>query len=258
MHFTELPTPLRTAIDAELVCLNETIEYDIPSENRIHIYQLIGSSCHQSYREKRLQSEDWEMPALTKADRVRTQVALATARKVLPLWDIACKETEAHFTDFDWQCKAEDESKEEAYLQMLSDGLIEQMCVFTEIPRKFVPSHLLRMAEIAFAGQIRDVEAFTKQASDWWISYGSSFAFCEREASIKWAVHEALHEALAWTSHWPDCPAQDAARAYAGEFFGETFETRQMQWNYAKRNEFWRWWLTEAIPTAWELEYKTQ
>ena len=253
-----LPLSLKRAIDSELIYLDQEITYDIPEEKLIQIYRLLGPTCNQSHQERRYKDNYRGHPPLTQGDRVRTRIAIATAWKVIPLWEIACKETDTTFTEQDWKDAAEEQRKEKGYLERLSPETIETFCVYNDIPRRYVPSHLMQMTEIALAQTMKDIDAFTNQAGEWWQIYPRP-EDCEREFFIKWTVQEALYEALAWEKYWQDPPAQHAVRAYAGIFDGERFHyTRQMEWDYPKRNEFWRWWLTEAIPAAWELEYKTQ
>lgn len=257
MSFITLPTQVTRAIEAELSALDHTLSYEIPPEKLIRIYELLGATCVQAHKEQRYKNSYRGLPPLTKADRVRAQIALSTARKVMPLWEIACKETDTTFTEQDWKDAEEDQRKEKGYLERLSLETIETFCVYRDIPRRYVPSHLMQMAELALAQTMKDIDIFTAQAGEWWQIYPRP-EDCEREFFIKWAVQEALYEALAWRDHWQQAPAQDAVRAYAGIFSGERFYyTRELEWDYFKRSEFWRWWLTEAIPSAWELEYST-
>lgn len=256
-YYPRLPLSLKKTIDSELICLDQDITYSIPDDKLIQIYQLLGPTCNQSHKERRYKDGYRGLPPLTKGDRVRTRVALAVAHKVMPLWELACRETDTTFTEQDWKDATEDQNREKGYIERLSPDTIATFCVYRDIPRRYVPSHLLQMAEIALAQTMKDVDAFTDHAGEWWQIYPRP-EDCEREFFIKWTMQEALYEALAWNEHWKNPPAQYAIPPYAGIFVGDKFYyTREIEWNYAKRNEFWRWWLTEAIPTAWELEHQT-
>lgn len=183
------------------------------------------------------------LPTLSVADRVRARIALRTARRVETLWRQACLETEANFSER--QDPSEVRQQEETYLAQRKQKHLEHISVY-DVPRAFIPSHILEMAEVALRGEIHDDGAFIQEANEWWQMYGRPEQM-EREFCIKWAAQDALYEAIGWAKYNYEPPAENALYAFAGVFEGGF---RRQALDEKRQQEFWVWWLSGAIPQA--------
>jgi hypothetical protein len=247
----KLPDPAQEIVDSELQRLTGDANFDLHPERRIGLYCALGPACPQKgYRLKSPYKP-------TIADRVRTRIALVTAQKVLPLWQAACRETDANFADETGR-EAEEERKreEENYANQRAHKHIAEISVY-DVPRAVRPAHIMEMADIAFRGRADHYDALVYEANEWWQIYGRPEGM-ERECFIKEAAQEALYEALGWYDYsnerelairHPYVPGGFALLAFAGIFDQERF-----RFDCEKRREFWRWWLGEAIPRAWSSE----
>jgi hypothetical protein len=250
----------------ELQRLTEEPNFDLHPQRRIDLYLSLGPSSGKITSS----SSSLAAPAQpTTADRVRTRLALLTAEKVIPLWEIACRETDANFADHQNLRRLEEErERERNYESQRRTKHIAQISVY-DVPRACCPVHILELAELVFQGRFDHLEELTDQAGEWWQIYPRPEDM-ERECFIKGAAQEALYQALGWTkfstdlpidaplddvigmANWhPDGPAGKALLANAGIFKREGF-----RFDTNKRREFWRWWLAEAIPQAWTLEHQ--
>jgi len=235
-------------INKELEQLVKSSEYSLQPQTRITIYEALGYSNVEHDRVLEDARNSNSLPHLSLADLCRAHIALATARKVAPLWDIACQESEVFFKQQDWQDKHEDQHQEEIYLRRRKTEPIENISVY-EVPRAFVPSHILEMAESALTGNIQNYDAFQHEANEWWQIYGRP-EHMEREYFIKWATQDALYETIGWVTYNHEPPAENALYAFAGVFEGAGFNDRRCIMDKNKEREFWLWWLSEAIPQS--------
>jgi len=251
----QIPDSAKALIDTELQQLAKSSRYYLPPQGRLEIYAALGPSSAHDDKVPEEARKNNSFPPLSLADRIRAQVALITARKVLPLWELACQETESFFTKQDWQIKYDDQrNKEEVYLHRRKSRPIETISVY-EVPRAFVPVHILEMTELALAGEIHDYSAFRREANEWWQIYGRPEQV-EREFFIKWAAQDALYEAIGWIKYNPEePPAENALYAFAGVFKGEDWHNRKCTLDEKKQHEFWVWWLAEAIPQVFAEDY---
>ncbi|OAI40995.1 hypothetical protein AYO40_00505 [Planctomycetaceae bacterium SCGC AG-212-D15] len=176
---------------------------------------------------------------------MRARIALVVGRKVAPLWPQACFETEAHFGE-KWP-----EERDETYLADRSAKPIELISV-RDVPRAFVPLHILEMADVALSMRVHDWKAFRNEANEWWEIYGRPEGM-EREFFIKWAAQESLYESIGWNSLAPKAPSEHALYAYAGVFYGEGVDNGRYRMDKDKEREFWVWWLSKAIVDAPEI-----
>jgi hypothetical protein len=245
----KIPDAAQALINIELRQLAESSKYSLQPQSRVEIYAALGSSSLDDVILTEARRNN-SFPHLSIADRVRAQIALITAKKVLPLWEIACQESEAFFTKQDWQDKYEDQRQEDVYRLKRKNQPIETISVY-EVPRTFTPSHILEMAELALTGEIHDYAAFRHEANEWWQIYPRPEQM-EREFFIKWAAQDALYEAIGLIKHRPDPPAENALYAFAGVFESEDFDSRRCTLDENKQNEFCVWWLSEAISLAHE------
>lgn len=163
-------------------------------------------------------------PASSLAQRRRARLALLAAQRVLPVWQDA--------RSGDAQARQ---------LLLLAEGVltdaIGQQIASTSAEQVW---HWLM--------DVNDSQAWNHQAP----------AFSALAATVR-AVFDALgddpwegmvlmaHETDAEIDPWSADTAEWAAEAVAGPIWEVTSDS-------AKRLEFWTWWLTEAVPMAWEQE----
>jgi hypothetical protein len=266
----QLPHDVQEIINTELNKLNQQLDFDLHPLRRLEIYRALGplSVCNREAWSDRIKEK--HLPRLTTADRVRARIARSTAELVMPLWESACQETDSNSDEQEEgeQEEFEDTQKEEQeYLAQRREHPIEDISVY-EVPRKFILSHIIEMADLAFQGKVQNYQKFTSQANEWWQIYPRP-EWMEREFSIKWAAQEALYEAIGWKRHFEDItfaadientdippnihtdgPAGFALLAVAG-----IFDEAEFRFDNRRRCEFWYWWLTEAIPQAWKDEH---
>jgi hypothetical protein len=171
------------------------------------------------------------------SDRVRGWLALLAARRVLPLWQRAMP-------------LYEDDDPDERGVE--ANKLAE---------------HFLARAEGVIRGTV-DRDVARKEDSDYWYVVGNIeleifeareetdgpffYAFFALDAAYK-ALHEALgYEQLGRLKGWETRFACDAASSavIAASGGGDVVEGPPI--DPQKRLEFWEWWLTSAIPAAWE------
>ncbi len=240
----------KALIKNELYQLAKSRKYFLLPQTRIDIYAALGVSNVNDEKVLDEAHSNDSFPHLLVADRIRANIALITARKVALLWENACQESESYFKEQDWQDKHKDQDQEEVYRRRSKNQPIEEISVY-EVPRAFIPFHILDMAEIALTGKIQNQRAFLRQANEWWQIYGHPKQM-EREFFIKSAAQDALYEAIGWIKYNLKPPAENALCAFAGIFDGESFEDRNCTFDENKQHEFWVWWLSEAIPQAHE------
>lgn len=243
---TVIPDVAQALIEVELKLLTYSARYSVPKDKRVEIYAALGPSSVMDEKMLDEARKKKVLLTLSAADRVRARIALITAIKVEKLWQQACLETDANFSEH--QDQAEINQNEVEYLAQRKQKPIEHISVY-KVPRAFVPSHILTMTELALTGEINDIAAFRYEANEWWGIYGRPEEM-EREFFIKWAAQDALYEAIGWIRHNSDPPAENALYAFAGVFEGKGFHNRLWTIDEKKQQEFWVWWLTEAIPQA--------
>ena len=243
--------------------------YDLAPTLRVELLQKLGPSAVSDLNDLHAFAERMkvkEIPVLTSADRVRARISILSAQKVAALWQQACHETELAN---DMSGGPEDSPATHlVYFQKLQAASLEDFSVY-DVPRLFIPQHILAMAELVMQSRVRDAAKFRSQVNEWWQIYTRPFR-CGREFSIKWAAQEALYLTMLWQRYLEEegrdysidthdlneyaynqthAPAGYAMLAYAG-----IFDQDDKIVDPVKRQEFWLWWLGWAIPTAIELE----
>jgi hypothetical protein len=247
----QIPEYAQSLVDSELMRLAKSSKYYLSAAKEVQICEALGyaglSNDEALGEEFRINS----VHSLTPTEHVWARIALITAKKVLPLWGIACQETALYFTEQDWHYHKQDQLKEDEYLHKRNTLAIEMISV-DDVPRKFIPSHIIEMAETLLAGKIHDYSLFEHEANEWWGIYGRPEKM-EREFCIKWAAQNALYAALGWQSYDPDPPIAFALYAFAGVFKGDGLHKDREAWlDENKQHEFWVWWLSETIAQAYE------
>ena len=247
----QIPEYAQILIDSELRRLAESSKYYVSSDKEAEICEALGYAGLSKHMVVGEEFRNNAIHSLTTTEYVWARIAVITAQKVLPLWRIACQETETYFTEQDWRDNNEDQRKEERYLYQRNTLPIEKISA-DDVPRTFVPSHILEMAETVLAGNIHDYSLFQREANEWWEFYGRPEQM-EREFCIKWAAQNALYATLGWRIYDPDPPITFALYAFAGVFKGDGLhKDREASLDENKQHEFWVWWLSEAIPQAYE------
>lgn len=131
-----------------------------------------------------------------------------------------------------------------------------------------LPEYLLELAEGLLTGRV-DIETAVRAAGDYWYVMGNIGedelrprgvasaikAYYAGEASLM-ALNETLSGSMfdtirGWESYTDDTLgyAHDSASAAVKAYSGTNPWTSV---DFQKRLEFWEWWLTEALPIAWE------
>jgi hypothetical protein len=262
-----LPNTTQSLVTEALAQFHNNLQFDFHPQQRIEIYRSLGPSWAPTRTVNYQVLQGTNRPQLLLGDLARAEIALVTAKKVLPLWTMACEETDSNFGE----SLPQDEVEQQRYLARRQMQPIESISVY-EVPKRFVPSHILEMTELVLGGQVHDWEVCRVQANEWWQIYPRPEKF-EREYLIKWAAQEALYAALCWQEpfeeHYTEferyaqgleprrasllanweiiSPCGQAALAYAGQFDDGTTQIDEQKWR-----EFWLWWLKEAIPQAWD------
>jgi hypothetical protein len=240
------PNSVQFLVDAELSQLRTGEHGSLTPDARLAIYAALGRSLHSGKR-KQLRGKA-SLPTLSVADRVRTRLELIVGRKLEVLWPQACRETDANYNES--PDAAEVRQEEESYLAERQSKPVEHISIYS-VPRAFIPSHILEMAELVMSGGVQDRAAFRYETNECWQIYGRPERQ-ERECFIKWAAQDALYEAIGWGRR-DHPPAHYAIYAFAGMFEGDGFD-RRCTFDAAKQLEFWTWWLSEAIPQAIRAE----
>src|SRR6185295_16791575 len=128
------------------------------------------------------------------------------------------------------------------------------------MPMTELPVHTLQLAEGLLRGTVDPSNAIT-QSGDIRECFGNFLAY-----DVGKATYEALNQALGLgpfdrqevtsmtTDAWlmgEGAAAAPALKAYSG-VFADTISTTE--YDPDKQQEFWLWWLTEAIPQVWAAE----
>jgi hypothetical protein len=233
----KIPPLLQKLVDEELRSLARPGDYSPSDSARRQIHAAFGEASAVGGSSNKL----------SLADHARARLSLLSARFILPLWSLACQETEFYFTKQDWSDKTQDERREGDYLINRQELKIERFSAF-DVPRVFVPSHLVELAETALKNHVLDEPALHRQISEWWNCYGRPDRN-EREFYIKWAAQDAVSEAVGENPYDFYPPAENALYAFAGIITSKAGQ-RQYRLDPGKRRQFWTWWLSEAIPQA--------
>jgi hypothetical protein len=151
----------------------------------------------------------------------------------------------------------------------LDPGLVEQRSIYS-MPITELPVHNLQLAEGLLRGTVDPSNAIA-QSGDIRECFGNFLGYDEevfpaQAYDVGMASYEALNQALGLgpfdrqevtsttTDAWllgEGAAAAPALKAYSGVFEGTISTT---EYDPDKQQEFWLWWLTEAIPQAWAAE----
>lgn len=214
-----MPTYLRTIVEQSLKEIHQNPEHRFEPKKRREIYDAFGL---------------WED---VNVKRSRGQLAVITARYVLPIFEKGFPEVDT--------------------------------------PRK-----LIDMAEKVVLGEL-DVNFAIREAANGQEVAGRLWGYDEKAISLNAtiagnAAHRALAEAagvdpfeskvkevIKWKgSRVEKMTIEDLTDEELAEKFGDTasaavvafaYNTEQLKCDPQKFLEFWKWWLTQAIPSAWEI-----
>ena len=204
-----VPTPLREVLEQAHHAMQQHPQHALLPIYRYKIYQAMREA------------------AGSHADRVRVQLALLSARKVLPIW----------------------------YEQRPNDPWPEQLMATAE---SIVQGHASKEAGFALAQ--RAFDRVVALGSEWrgpGTAEINEYAQSAAEAAVQ-ALYEASgifhlskpqdareNETNADLDPWSSDPALWAEMAYTGGVWDPASDLQ-------RREEFWEWWLFEAIPQAWQ------
>ena len=167
MKINEDAPHLIEILNEELRRLGTSHRYTMAKERLVEILAAIGPSNVEDLSLVDAARRSGNLPMMSVADLVRARMAILTARKVEPLWAVACMETDSNVdaeTDPDDPPPPIDE---DVYRQARMNQSIESISA-VKVPRSFIPSHILEMAEEAFHRRIVDQSRFIEEAHRWW------------------------------------------------------------------------------------------
>ena len=312
----------------ELRKLESDANYDLSPLTRLHIYDAIGPTRRSSSYSERYDRAIQGKLKLTRADRVRAQLAILSAHKVIPLW-------EGELLSMDW-CKrdTQEQAAREAleqlallhapkswherlcsvsykpecpletlagdarsFAQELSNGTLRALfmenadwlqlvndapaggqvrfalsfrnCEFRSpftVPSSEIPNYLLTLAEGLIDGTF-DPTAIGALSCDIHALLGNCLGFDEEYIPAQMldvceAADEAVNQALGlgpFNSLEIGADTTDdelmgkgaasaaGVKAWSG-IYQDGLSTRFF--DASRRREFWRWWLSDAIPQA--------
>jgi hypothetical protein len=216
--------------DQYLEVLRNEPQHSLTPAQCIHIYQEFGLSNHDknsSFRFLETEKKD-KLFKRSKADQVLGWLAILTAEKVLPIWQ-------------EKRISPEGEKREHLWGNPNLTLEIGKNLIYVKKPIQETLSYL--------NGLFYYPSPDKGGAKDGIIGYLASRAASDGLEVLLFGVSILIDTgALFYTdderSFAPHDFAAMAVNAYAG------FEEHELT---QKRLEFWEWWLTEAIPQAWEL-----
>jgi hypothetical protein len=238
-----IPIKTKNLIERFMAAVKNDPRHHLSGAKRFEIYESFGRSrfsrnpCPISSNYVRFLEE--ELKASTVADKTLGWLAVLTARRVLPIWD--------EYYD------------PEEYLDAQTAQEVAQY-----LP---TPQEVLQVAEKVLKKQMDNSKAFELLCNKFnWPVEGSEKY---NVASSYRAAHQALNtilsdsQFLGFLSKDEDNPedvyedfAAIAMQAYSFVDNGNNktwLSTRNPEFDPSKCLEFWEWWLTEAIPEAWDL-----
>jgi hypothetical protein len=228
---------LKQLVEKQLEEVKSESNYHLNPTDRYNLYKLLGESrlsnpnffTHKDYF---LQSEEWHRELieflqnnwskLTKADQVLNWLAIITFKKVLSLWEI----------------------KEISGLQEvveMAENLIKGFVKIEDVywflhGQDYCPD--ISELELENFALLFLYETATNTLKT--IVFGG-----KKSAEDILAINDILF------NDYGDY-ANSAVKAYTFDY-----KLGEYEFNFKKRLEFWEWWLTEAIPQAWELAHTT-
>jgi hypothetical protein len=236
------PNSAQSLIDSHLRQLHDGTIRSVEPEDRDEI--CAGLMSAPIAERTGIASRANDLSPQGEGDRLlRAHLELLSAKKVATFWEQACLETDANFSER--EDPAEIRRQIDSYVRQRQSLPLEHISVY-DVPRAFIPVHIIEATELALAGKVVDQVAFRNEANEWWQIYSRPEQM-ERECFIKWAAQDALYVAIGMRAI---VQAQNAVFAYAGIFSGDDFDSRTCVLDEHKEREFWNWWLSEAIPQA--------
>ena len=245
----QLPFELELLIKDYEDFLNESILNSLSPKSRFALYKAFGSSSHPgSVKDlvKKVQTERVHL-ILTEADRAFGWLAVITAKKVLPTWEsIVHKEVQQLSTY----------SKNLVFI-MLSQAesvLLGKVDAFTVFEKALHDEYYLGVANIEFNTNEKAL----------WACYAVYDALCAIFLGTSALSHSLCINTEDQDTRRPRCHdfAKMAVRAYSSIDENQMLSRRRLEkigqykevsFDPQKRRDFWKWWLNEAIPQAWEL-----
>jgi hypothetical protein len=236
-----LPSPINTMIATILTDVRNDPSHHLRPIHRLTIYEMLGWSEQMV---KALYSHPDANQLLMIPDNYQRfgYLALLTARHVLPIWDQGIQTI------------------------VMRDDSIE-----IDVPQRLLEAGEAVLNEVP--GAVRAARMLGAEAHEWlgtgYFTYPDqllcvaiaayrAFAMILGDLPFKQPINSSLTDDDIYEPHGD--AALNAAEAFSA-LEGEALPRRSyttkrdlsVQFDVLKRLEFWEWWLTKAIPTAWEL-----
>jgi hypothetical protein len=249
------PPRLKDILDRHIKQLEQGKIDDLSSGRVLLIYDAIGPTA-QPIGDSRIELLHQNIVCRTRADRVRAQLSILTAKKVAFVW------TDAMITSKETSTEENSNSEAETYDFAKPASTIGAW----DVPNELMAEHTIRLAVEALNTQENLEHIFLESSEIHYFGMGSpSFVI---SAGLQ-AAKEALNTVLGLSTFeglgtlegkravengrpaWHAAAALEARIAFAG--------IPDTHWHYygldpVRSREFWLWWLTEALPQAWFME----
>lgn len=227
----------------------QKIEYDANHElkhlERLNLYSSLGlsrissSNPHKGKNYDKQKYEDYlriQLQNLTFGDEVIGWLSIVSAKSILPVWGRIWEQTSVKSSDI---VQPQDvlEVAEKFLLKKLTyDDLIDFYCDFN------VALNIQHCVTFDVASSFKAAYCALEM-----IMYGLEFVYStihpNKETYNSQADFAAVAEE-AYSSRDPNPP---------GQWEWSNRDALPIEFDVSKRFEFWKWWLAEAIPQAWEL-----
>jgi hypothetical protein len=204
-------------------------------EQRVKLYESLGASSFRPFPEQ-VQNFEQEVKArgkiaFTDADKVRANLGFLTVEHVLPVWDAFFKgDKEASFVqqmlDLSKKLVQGKVSSLQAHLE-INDGFYSDMNIGLACPYP-----VYSVADAAY-------------------ELLSSLAYREMESLNKRFPHNDFAVRA--------CDAVSAIDRNEPGAWGRANKegVQKIEYDLTERYNFWKWWLTDAVPKAWNIIHET-
>lgn len=241
----EHPSVVRLALAKALDELQST--NDLKLITRLEIYDSFGPTFSPADYFERIVLLQQGNHRLTTADRIRSRLAIITAEKVLPIWEVKLDEHDA-----DTFVESKSSSGDHFWQRLV-----------LSVPPRDLPNHIVSVANYILDRERVDIKFVFEQLGEYHEFLGWSLGNTEMSERAGCAAYEALEQTLGLGPFnklpidssttdedlsWWGAAAVEAMKAYSGVLS----DTGSLLIDRTKRKEFWLWWLMDGIPQAWE------
>ena len=203
--------------------LKDDLLHQLTPYERFTIYKSFGSFNRMALKEWNPQILLPETFVFSFADIVLSWLSILTAREVLPIW-------------------IQDQPERNAPERII--GLAERFLLYKDKRAEVIEAASL------FSGWLSNADIDVGEN----VYQAACAAFGAYELVVSPAILLTHHDKPNVMDEDLRGNGQDFARAAAKAFeFSDNSEDWTIEYDLDKRLQFWQWWLTEAIPQAWEL-----